>query len=330
MTFRTTAKWLGVGLYYAEPWEEFLLKAVKPYTDVVVHSGVVDSFFFERSWERGPNIRLWFKGKPYILAKMLSPNLQEHFQQYFESRPSLVNPPNYPKGFPEEYKWLPNNSVQYLDGFPGENHPTGQLSWSWLEKQYEASSLLILNNIKEKGLRWTYNEMISTAIKIHLAFAYAMGMDLEEANHFFNFLADNWFITKYPNQLEDQKATQQSFRKIFNLQRKDTVPYHLALWELFRNYESLEDPWLVKWIKTNNETSIELNFALENQQIPVKRQLFDDPGYPRAWEYYESLVKLTNNRLGLYNKNEGFLLFIMAESLKAAVSSSKLRTRISA
>ena len=88
--------------------EEFLVKAVKPYTDVVLQTGVAESFYFLRSWEKGPNIRLWFKGNPFILAKMLRPNLDEHFLQYFESRPSVIRNPVYPANYPEGFKWYPN------------------------------------------------------------------------------------------------------------------------------------------------------------------------------------------------------------------------------
>ena len=323
MTFRTTAKWLAVGLYYAEPWDEFLIKAVKPYTDVVVQSGVVDRFFFERNWDQGPNIRLWFKGNPFILAKMLRPNLDEHFRQYFESRPSSVTPPLYPFDYPEEYKWLPNNSVQYLAEAPGADHFGGILSLNLLEKQYEASSFLVLDTIKKKYLKWTYNEMISTAIKIHLAFAYAMGMDLAEANYFFGYLSNNWFEKKYQYQFEERKSTKQSFNRIFKLQRKDTVPYHRALWELFARYERMEDKPLVEWINTNANASIDLNFAIENRRIPFKPSLPVENDIPRAWRFYESLIRLTNNRLGIFNKNEGFLLYTISESLKAAIGSTR-------
>ena len=331
MALRTTTKWLSVSLHYGEPWEEFLVKAVKPYIDVVLKTGVAERFYFERNWEKGPNIRLMFKGNPYILAKMLRPNLDEHFLQYFESRPSHISTPNYPAGYPEEYKWYPNNSIQYSNYEPLKEQFSGDLELWMLEKQYQASSVLVLNTIKEKALRWTYYEMISTAIKLHLSFAYAAGMDFYEAKQFFTYLIETWFESNYPNRPDEQAKVEFSFSKIFALQRKDTVPYHGALWELLKNYERMEDPLFVNWIKVNSNTAVEINIGLENQKIRPKKPITSSlHHHPMAWDYFESLIKLTNNRLGIFNKNEGYLLYTMAESLKVATVDSYSYKRVNA
>ena len=325
MALRTTTKWLAVSLHYGEPWEELLIKAVKPYIDVVLQTGVADSFYYLRSWEKGPNIRLYFKGNPFILAKMLRPNLDEHFQQYFESRPSFIKYPVYPDRYPDEFKWHPNNTIQYAHADPATDCFGGLKELDLMEKQYELSSKLILNTMKEKASRWTYNEMISTAIKTHLGFAYALGMDLEEAANFFRFLLDNWFDGYYKKQSEDRDKTNQSFAKIYALQRKDVIPYQSALWEMIKNYEQMEDKTFVEWINVNANASLELNFVLDSKKLrPIKVPFNVAYKFPPAWYYYESLVKLTNNRLGIFNKNEGFLLYTMAESLKIVTSSDSV------
>ena len=324
MALRTTTKWLAASLHYGEPWNELLIKAVKPYTDVVLQTGVAERFYFLRSWENGPNIKLWFKGNPFILAKMLKPNLDEHFQHYFESRPSFINPPVYPRDCPEDYKWYPNNSVQYSSSDPSFDHSGGMVELAIVEKQYEISSNLILNTIKEKASHWTYNEMVSSAIKMHLGFAYAMGMDLEEAFHFFSFLSDQWFESNYKKQPDSRSKTQHSFAKIFALQRKHTIPYHAAIWELVKRYEHMEDKFFVQWIKVNANTCFELNFALDEQKLSAKRSIFNaTQDTPRGWGYYASLVRLTNNRIGIFNKNEGYLFYTMCESLKVALQSNR-------
>lgn len=317
MALRTTTKWLAVSLYYGEPWEEFLIKAVKPYTDVVGQTGVAERFFFERSWDMGPHIQLWFKGSPYVLTKMLRPNLHEHFVNYFESRPSFVKPPVYPKSYPSEYKWHPNNSVQYSAFDPEKECFGGRLELDLLEDQYQASSKLVLRTLKEKSNRWTYSEMISSAIKIHLGFAYALGMDRMEAAHFFKFLFNNWYESNHSKENGDRIKEVNSFQKIFNLQRKDTVPFHTALWELLLNYEQMEDELFIDWVNVNANTSVELNFALEKGTLLPRTRQRTDISYPKAWFYYESLVKFTNNRLGIFRKNEGYLLYTISESLKA-------------
>ncbi|HHM20599.1 MAG TPA: hypothetical protein ENJ20_01130 [Bacteroidetes bacterium] len=328
MAIRTDAQWLAVNLYYGEPWEGFLIKAVKPYIDVVLTTGVANRFYFERSWEKGPHIRLWFKGNAFILAKMLRPNLDEHFLQYFESRPSYVKKPLYTDNFPDDLKWRPNNSIHYPSANPGDTLFGGQAEANLFEKQYQASSLLVLDSIKEKASAWTYNEMISTAIKIHLGFVYAIGFSLEEAASYFDYITEKWFANSYPNSPSGRDKVLQSFTTISNLQRKDTVPYHSALWQIFKNYEGINDPLFVDWINTNADISLQLNLALAHNKLRPKRksQQQGNTEVPPAWDYYETLIKLTNNRLGIFNKNEGFLFFTMAQSLQSILHSDAWHT----
>lgn len=332
MAIRTTSKWLTACLYYSEPWEEFLVKAVKPYIDVVMQTGVAERFYFQRSWERGPHIKLWFKGNTYILENMLKPNLEEHFLQYFESRPSLLVEPHYPDNFPEEYKWFPNNSVQYFDYEPELDRFGGRLELSLFEKQFEASSSIVLKTIKDKASRWTYNEMVGTAIKLHLSFAYSMGLSITEACEFFKLLSRTWVsrntkengVFKGTDHTPDLAAIR-SFQKIFELQRKDIVPYHAALWELFKNYRKVEDEAFVDWFHVNTNLGLELNLALESGKLKTRMNMladyqFENDEQMQLWNFYEEFVRLTNNRLGIYNKNEGFLYYVMAQSLHAVTT----------
>ncbi|HHH49559.1 MAG TPA: hypothetical protein ENK52_01120, partial [Saprospiraceae bacterium] len=74
MADKESFKWLAVHLFYNEPWEEFLAKAVKPYVDTLVQTGIAAQFFFIRYWERGPHIRLRIKGEKNIIDNIVQPN----------------------------------------------------------------------------------------------------------------------------------------------------------------------------------------------------------------------------------------------------------------
>jgi len=107
-----TSKWLATHIHYNEPWEEFLVNAVLPYTKTVMQTGIAECFYYERSWKRGPHIRLYIKGNETVVNTLLQPNMVEHFEYHFNQSPSLLTPPSYPDNFPDKYKWLPNNSLQ--------------------------------------------------------------------------------------------------------------------------------------------------------------------------------------------------------------------------
>lgn len=343
MAIRTTSKWLTACLFYGEPWEEFLIKAVKPYIDVVRQTGVAERCFFQRSWDRGPHIRLWFKGNEYILENMLKPNLQEHFTQYYESRPSLTVEPNYPNTFPESYKWYPNNSVQFEDYEPELDRFGGTLELSLFEKQYEASSNIVLSIIKDKASLWTYNEMVGTAIKLHLSFAYSVGMSMGEACDFFQLLSRKWGarnakeMEKLNNRTDSAPdlATIRSFQKIFEIQYKDIVPYHAALWELFKNYRKMDDPGMVNWFHVNTNLGLELNLALDSGKLrqrpnTLPGHIYHSTEQQALWNYFEEFISLTNNRLGIHNKNEGYLYYVMGQSLQAVTTNFNSFARVSA
>jgi hypothetical protein len=342
MSVKSTSKWLTVCLYYNEPWEEFLVKAVKPYVDVVTRTGVADRFYFQRSWERGPNIRLWFKSNSFVLESMLKPNLNEHFQQYFESRPSLMVEPDYPGNFPNNLKWHPNNSIRLFDVKPELERYGGKLEWSICAKQFEASSFIVLQTIKEKATRWTYNEMLGTAIKLHLSMTYAAGMNQAEAASFFQVLFNAW---KYKNLRKEDTSQQdslsslpadgiiRSFQKLFDLQKKDVVPYHSALWELFKNFHHSEDKAFVNWFHVNANVSLELSLSLENGKLQTGSGYFpkgflETERQESLWNFYAEFVLKTNNRLGIHQKHEGYLLYTMAQSLAMITSDQSAATPV--
>lgn len=324
MNFKIPSKWLAACLYYNEPWEEFLVKAVKPYVDVVKQTGAAERFYFQRSWEQGPNIRLFFKSGPDILDSIIKPYLEEHFNQYFEARPSLRIDPKFPESSPHPLKWLPNNSVQYQEHQPPIGQLGSELAWEISEKQFEASSLMALKSLKTQSECWTYNEMMSTAIKLHLSMAAAMGMSMDEASSFFHLLSKKWEsrnLQKEGITAKQADITLRSFQKIFDIQRKDIVPYHIALWEMFKNHHRIEDDGFVHWFNQNNDVGLELEMAIEIGKIKPLPQFGSEEAreeYPREqlWGYLSEYILLTNNRLGIHHKHEGYLLYVLNQSLR--------------
>ena len=55
-------QWLAAYLYYSGNWEKFLTNSVKPFVEDILDRKLAEQYFFIRYWERGPHIRLRFKG----------------------------------------------------------------------------------------------------------------------------------------------------------------------------------------------------------------------------------------------------------------------------
>ena len=68
--------WLSAYLYYHEPWETFITKAVSPFIDKMLEKHLVKRFFFIRYWEKGPHIRLRFQGNKQTIEEKIKPNLK--------------------------------------------------------------------------------------------------------------------------------------------------------------------------------------------------------------------------------------------------------------
>jgi lantibiotic biosynthesis dehydratase-like protein len=332
MSINTPSKWLTVCLHYNEPWEEFLVKAVKPYVDVVMQTGISEHFYFERSWKQGPHIRLHIKGSPFVICKMLKPNLEEHFEQYFETRPSFIIEPKYPEIFPEDHKWLPNNSIQYLPLNHITTHFSKPYELALCKKQFQVSSKLVLQTLKEKAGTWTYNDLINTAVKMHLGFATGIGMSQAEAAGFFGVLFEQWKTQLLKRESSYSRShgptVLHSFQKIFEHQKRELVPYHAALWEVFKSYNQIGDEDFSEWVHTNAKLGLELNMAIEDglfekRRLAIARGSFSDNRQAILWNIFASLVAALNNRLGIHNKTEGFLLFLLSQSLDTLKVRSK-------
>jgi Lantibiotic biosynthesis dehydratase C-term len=170
MTQENSSSWLVAYLYYDEPWERLLTEAVLPYAEIVAQTGIAESWFFVRYWERGPHIRLRFKAEADVIEKMLRSNLEEHFLNYFESVPSFRIDPSYPPRIPDAYKWLPNNSVQYDVYLPELERYGGVNGMALAEQQFALSSKIVLKSIEALGQQWSYDDALGTGIKLHLSF----------------------------------------------------------------------------------------------------------------------------------------------------------------
>lgn len=334
MTQDGKTQWMAAYLYYNEPWENFLVEAVAPYIRTVMQNQIAEQFFFIRYWDRGPHIRLRFKAQADIIEKILKPNLEEHFQTYFESKPSLRTDPNYPSIFPEEDRWLPNNSIQYVSYEAEENRYGGWKGLEVAEKQFMSSSKVVLDYLTEKKVDWSYDEAIGTGIKLHLCFAHALGIRGKKLNDFFRFYFRNWlpnsfrFINQEMSKEEYEEAsinTVVAFSESFNQQKDILVPFHEVLINALEENVTFEEQALNVWVEESKAIKKELILYLENGLLKdrsSKRQSsyanLDglDNENKLLWQLYADYMHMTNNRLGIHNKDEGYMAFLILKSLE--------------
>lgn len=328
-------QWLAAYLYYVEPWEKLLVHAVAPFVSQIMEEGLADQYFFIRYWEKGPHVRLRFKGNPEVLEKEVKPRLIKHFESYFAENPSERTDPEWLQNAPPEDQWYPNNSVQFMEYEPEVNRYGGPVAITIAEQQFQASSKSILEIISDGVDGWDYDRALGSAIQLHLGFAYGLGMDLKEMQEFFDVVFKNWLPRAYyffepdiPQEELDRRReeTLKAFEENFNTQKEGLLPFFKTVWEAMNDEQEFEQEWINTWVKDMQEvrdqiTRIQIDHALippahrPSPNIKATSQAQQD-----RWLIYDSYVHMINNRLGIKNRDEGYLGYLITESIKEMLS----------
>lgn len=318
--------WLAAYLYYTEPWTDLLLNAVQPFIEETMQIPGVEQYFFIRYWERGPHIRLRFKGDSDVLEQTVKPRLLAHFSDYMQQHPSERNTPEWEATLPENDRWFPNNSVQWIEYEPETERYGGDVGILIAERHFQDSSRAILQIMKESA-SYTYERALGAAIQMHLAFASAMRMNLQTAQEFYRSIFYGWLPSAYggyrtdltPEQRQEaQDAVLKAFDDQFERQKPMLIPFHRTVWEALQENMEFEQEWLNSWIEGVKRTAEEYYAAVERGEItdPMQSTSPDVKNNIFGKTILGSYVHMTNNRLGILNRDEGFLGYLIMKSLE--------------
>ncbi len=320
--------WLGCYIYCCEPWEPLLMNCIKPLVRAVLDEGQAEQYFFIRYWERGPHIRLRFKGDRAGMEETVRPKLDECFHKYFAGNPSRRDDPDWAATLPEEQKWFPDNSLQYIEYEPEVSRYGGPVGMDISERQFQISSGTVLA-VMEDCDGWDYERAMGAAIQLHLGFAFALGMDLPEAISFYTRISRLWLARSFgyvpgmdkEEAMTRKEATLTAFEENFQKQKEVLIPFHQTIWEAFADDVLFEQDWLNNWLRDMRQIGDRLKSAQAEGQLEFPDQFTPDPNstVPRdrqlLWVILESYVHMTNNRLGILNRDEAFLGHLIHHSL---------------
>lgn len=323
--------WLAAYLYYEQPWEEFLFSGLLPFVETAFAKGFAKQFFFIRYWERGPHIRLRIKGSSSILTSELKPLLIQHFTSFFSQFPSTRIIPEAVDTKDESMPWFPNNTIQFIPYEPETERYAGETGLAISEEQFQASSKAVLSVIK-KSKEWDYTKALGAAIQLHLSFASSMGMQSEEAAGFFHKVFFNWLPSAYSGfgrknlsikEIKNREATTlEAFDKTYEEQKEILLPFINTVWEGLQEEAEFEEEWLNTWIKELKEIKEALLVAKENRLLTIPQwfHYLESSNFTKdqqaLWFLYDSYIHMTNNRLGIQNRDEGFLGYLLYKSFK--------------
>ena len=116
----------------------------------------------------------------------------------------------------------------------------------------------------------------------------------------------------------------EAFKTNFEQQGAALIQYHQTFLSAFEAGMEFDQEWLNQWIDDMSSVQHELQEAGEKKQIIYPETWFPPeyaPNFPverqQLWVILESYVHMTNNRLGVSNRDEGYLAYLIRESLSA-------------
>ncbi len=287
------ACWASYHLFRGEPWEPFLTGAVEPFVAAAREEGLIESFFFIRYWERGPHIRLRLRTES---AEELDARVHSYFADFFARSPSTR--------LTSQETWLPNDSVQNIAYEPEIERYGGPRRLLIAEEQFEASSRAVLAIVR--GGEWSYERALGAAIHLHLMFAYALAFDITTLKQYFADTAD--IFLRFDNQFvrldEPPESMLPAFALAFERQQDQLTRVHAVVWSALEEDAEIEQAWASRWLADMRAVATRLRAARSGAGTAPEPSIL------------RSYMHMTNNRLGVNNRDEAYLAYIMRRSLE--------------
>ncbi len=314
--------WLAAYLYYPGAPAPFLTSTVAPFVEEVKREGIAEDWFFISYWEKGPHIRLRFRLPDPERREALRVRLADYFKAAFselsEAVPSVSDPEIRVPG-----------TVFFAEYEPETTRYGGTQAMPVAERLFQVSSESVLSVLQKQHAQWSYERAMGAAIQMHLALAHSCCKNHKEACLFFEYVFKSWAPAAYhpaytglseATFLEKREEALQAFEVNFEAQRETLVPFQEQVWEMLEAGESFDEPWYDNWVKALLEVSAQLTALHQKGLLRVSEEFLAPEGeipvsQRSVWSVYASYLHMSNNRLGILNRDEGYLAYLMSRSL---------------
>lgn len=319
--------WVSAHLFYTNDWEQFLLQGIVPLMQELTASQAIGQWFFIRYFEAGPHIRLRCQlTEPASVAKVRAA-LESHFARYFQQHPSertLLHAKAWNKSAGPAKQWHANNTLAFVPYQPEVERYGGPAGIGLAEAQFCASSRAIISALAHARPEQGASGALTTALKMHVVFAAAVGLDARAARRFFNLFHVLWYNTTVgaaaaSGGLPDLVT---AFGRSFTQMKPQVVPLLKRTRQLATQGADAANPmpdWLSRWQVENTDIATQLSGHARGGRVaqamlantPLAATLA--PDVLSCWGVYLSYVHMTNNRLGLANLDESYLGYVLME-----------------
>lgn len=306
------SNWFSVYIFHNISFEKVLIEGIQPLIQNMVNSKFITSYFFIRYWDNGPHIRLRVLPSEVLSEERCEYLIIDKLSNYFKK--SQHNNTYY-----SVESHLYNRDYDRYGGLKAM-----QIS----EKQFALSTKTVLQVLNNNIHNWEYSTAISIAMQMHLLFARVIFNNRTDILNFFQKIHKNWLgysvkLDQHANVTNAEiEKTIILFSKSYNNQKQNL---EFLIKEMLDG-ELAEGSWQRHWfeksvaIQKDYVIAYNSNGIIDNSyffNFLEKRILFSNDLDNRLYPIYDSLIHMTNNRLGINLRDESFIAFMLFKVLDA-------------
>lgn len=285
----TNREWVSSHIFYTDH-NKFLIEALPAFLEGIKKRFSIHKYFFIRYWELGPHIRLRMSVDTKDIEE-IKKEIVTFFNNYLDNNPSVRNL--------EKDHFLPNNTVHFIEYEPEVERYGGEEGIVVAESHFQDSSETVLDLMSQIHQNW--NLSVAQGLALQLSYAFIKGTSLNEDEiKEMLFIMDNSHWKERARIVSKTENVDVLFEKQFAKNKEAIAARLKMLDEIFADEENTDESPILQW----HHYVKEKDAALKNLSLNKKRHFI-----------YISYLHMLNNRLGLSNHDEGYISYVLYNSL---------------
>ncbi len=301
--------WLSAHIYfngniYEPGCDKVILDIVAPFISICKKQDLFEKYFFIRYSEFGSHVRLRFYSKQTyldIIKQMLDKNISGYSDQDI-----LVLPLNLDQHI------ISNSPLFWTSYEPELNRYGGTEAIRIAEEFFYYSSETAVKLIK-KIPDGEYSSRLGKGLLSMVILLYTFIKDRNRAMDFIENYGNNYLKVLAGNE-EIKKSYTEAFNNGFDIQSQTLIGYTNIIWQSLQDKNSLSED-LDEYRKYLTKISEKLkNLSLNGNVYKNNNVILDWQNCIKM--IIPSYIHMMNNRLGISIKDESYLSYLIAKSLK--------------